>query len=122
METTVGTATATFTDGNSATFAYTVSGVTQSKAITRQVFVAPGTVCRPPLTPRTLAFVAGPVGIVSDPTIRPTAPSGAASSIDVSLPVTLRADGRPDTSAATLPTRTFSSSLADSCGRRRTER
>jgi hypothetical protein len=42
----VGTATFTFTDGNNATFAYTLDGVTQSKAITRQVFVDPGTVCQ----------------------------------------------------------------------------
>jgi hypothetical protein len=41
-----GTATFTFTDGNNATFAYTLDGVTQSKAITRQVFVEPGTVCQ----------------------------------------------------------------------------
>jgi hypothetical protein len=41
----VGTATFGFSDGNHATFAYTVGAVTQSKAITRQVFVNPGTVC-----------------------------------------------------------------------------
>jgi hypothetical protein len=41
----VGTATFTFADGNHATFAYTVSGVSQVKQITRQVFRAPGTVC-----------------------------------------------------------------------------
>ena len=42
----VGTITLTFTNGNAATFAYTVNGVTQSKSITRQVFRAPGTVCQ----------------------------------------------------------------------------
>ena len=42
----VGTATFTFSDGNNATFAYTVDGVSQTKAITREVFVAPGTVCQ----------------------------------------------------------------------------
>jgi hypothetical protein len=42
----VGTATFTFADGNHATFAYTVNGVAQSKAIVREVFVEPGTVCR----------------------------------------------------------------------------
>jgi hypothetical protein len=42
----VGTATFDFTDGNSATFTYTVNGVTQSKPITREVFTAPGTVCQ----------------------------------------------------------------------------
>jgi hypothetical protein len=44
--TAVGTATFTFTDGNTGTFNYTVNGVTQTKAITRQVFAAPGTVCQ----------------------------------------------------------------------------
>ncbi len=44
-ETEIGSATATFANGNSATFAYTVNGVSQTKAITRQVFAAPGTVC-----------------------------------------------------------------------------
>lgn len=42
----VGTVTFTFADGNSGTFAYTLGGVTQTKAITRQVFRAPGTACR----------------------------------------------------------------------------
>jgi predicted dienelactone hydrolase len=41
----VGTATLTFANGNSATFAYTAFGVSQSKTITRQVFEPPGTVC-----------------------------------------------------------------------------
>ncbi|HZP85814.1 MAG TPA: hypothetical protein VFB54_03275 [Burkholderiales bacterium] len=41
----VGTATFTFSDGNNAAFAYTVNGVSQAKAITREIFVAPGTVC-----------------------------------------------------------------------------
>jgi len=44
--TAVGTATFTFTDGNNGSFEYTVNGETQTKAITRQVFVAPGTVCQ----------------------------------------------------------------------------
>ncbi|HEY1437892.1 MAG TPA: hypothetical protein VGG82_10380 [Casimicrobiaceae bacterium] len=42
----VGTATFTFTDGNNASFAYTVNGVSQTKAITREVFQAPGTTCQ----------------------------------------------------------------------------
>jgi hypothetical protein len=42
----VGTATITFTDGNTGTFNYTVNGITQSKTITREVFTAPGTVCQ----------------------------------------------------------------------------
>jgi hypothetical protein len=42
----VGTATFTFANGNSATFAYTVDGVAQTKTITRQVFANPGTVCQ----------------------------------------------------------------------------
>jgi len=45
VATPVGTATLTFADGNDAMFAYTVNGVSQTKAITRQVFRAPGTVC-----------------------------------------------------------------------------
>jgi hypothetical protein len=46
MATAVGTATFTFTDGNTGTFNYTVNGVTQTKAITREVLFAPGTVCQ----------------------------------------------------------------------------
>jgi hypothetical protein len=46
VATAVGSATFTFTDGNTGTFNYTVNGVTQTKAITRQVLVAPGTVCQ----------------------------------------------------------------------------
>ncbi len=42
----VGTLTLTFADGNHATFAYTVDGISQAKAITRQIFRPPGTVCR----------------------------------------------------------------------------
>jgi hypothetical protein len=41
----VGTASFSFSDGNSAMFSYTINGVTQSKAITREVFTSPGTVC-----------------------------------------------------------------------------
>ena len=44
--TVVGTLTLTFTNGNTGSFAYTLNGVTQSKSITRQVFNAPGTLCR----------------------------------------------------------------------------
>jgi hypothetical protein len=40
----VGSATFTFTDANAGTFAYTVNGVSQSKAITRQLF-GPATTC-----------------------------------------------------------------------------
>jgi hypothetical protein len=42
----VGTAAFTFADGNNATFAYVVNGIAQSEALTRQVFVPPGTVCQ----------------------------------------------------------------------------
>ena len=41
----VGAATLTFTDASNGTFAYTVSGTTQSKSITREVFSTPSTVC-----------------------------------------------------------------------------
>ncbi len=48
--TVVGTATVTFQNGNAATFTFTVTDggrtTTQTKQITRQVFRAPGTVCR----------------------------------------------------------------------------
>jgi hypothetical protein len=45
-ENSAGTATFTFTDGNTGTFNYTVNGVTQTKGITREVFATPGTVCQ----------------------------------------------------------------------------
>ena len=42
----VGTATFAFSNGNAANFTYTVNGVTQTKAITREVFNGTGTVCQ----------------------------------------------------------------------------
>jgi predicted dienelactone hydrolase len=45
IATEVGTASFTFADGNHADFDYTVNGARQVKAITREVFVPPGTVC-----------------------------------------------------------------------------
>jgi len=42
----VGTGTFTFSGPDAGTFAYTVEGVSQSKAITRQVYGTPVTVCR----------------------------------------------------------------------------
>ncbi len=44
--TTVGSATFTFTDSDNGTFQYTVSGVTQSKPITRLKVASPTTLCR----------------------------------------------------------------------------
>jgi serine protease len=41
-----GNATLTFVNGNSGTFAYSVDGISGSKQITREVFVAPGTTCQ----------------------------------------------------------------------------
>ena len=41
-----GTAKFTFADGNHATFTYTVNGIMQTKTLTREIFVAPGTVCQ----------------------------------------------------------------------------
>jgi len=41
----VGAASFTFVNGNSAAFSYTFRGISQTKAITRQVFRAPGTAC-----------------------------------------------------------------------------
>jgi dienelactone hydrolase len=46
VEAAVGAATVSFADGNNATFAYTVSGMAQTKRITRQVFSPPGIICR----------------------------------------------------------------------------
>jgi len=46
LATIVGNATLTFADGNNASFAYTVNGVSLAKWITREVFQAPGTICR----------------------------------------------------------------------------
>jgi hypothetical protein len=45
VATPVGTATFTFTDIGNGTFAYTVNGISQSKAITRQVYSAPASTC-----------------------------------------------------------------------------
>jgi hypothetical protein len=42
----VGSATFTFANSDSATFAYTMNGVSQTKSMTRQVFRLPGTVCK----------------------------------------------------------------------------
>jgi hypothetical protein len=42
----VGTGTFTFSGNATGTFAYTVNGITQTKAIERQVYAAPATVCR----------------------------------------------------------------------------
>jgi hypothetical protein len=44
--TVVGTASFTFSDGNTASFAYLVNGVAQTKPITREVFRSPGTLCQ----------------------------------------------------------------------------
>jgi serine protease len=42
----VGAASFAFADGNNAMFAYNVEGISQMKSITRQVFRAPGTLCK----------------------------------------------------------------------------
>ena len=44
--TTVGTATVSFTDRDNGTFAYTLNGVSRTKALTRFIFRAPGTLCQ----------------------------------------------------------------------------
>ena len=46
VATSVGTASIVFTNGNAGTFSYSVNGVTGSKAITRQIFTSPGTICQ----------------------------------------------------------------------------
>ena len=84
--TVVGTAAFTFTSGNAATFAYTVNGVSQTKAITRQLFVPPaGTVCGEPYRPLTsvTAVVAGDIGQCFD---APAAVSGAAKTAALVTP------------------------------------
>jgi len=45
LATAVGNATFPFSDGNNATFAYTVNNISQVKNITREIFAPPGTVC-----------------------------------------------------------------------------
>ena len=49
--TAVGNGTLTFTDADNGTFEYNVNGVSQSKAITRQIFASPVSVCTIPSTP-----------------------------------------------------------------------
>ena len=44
--TAVGQASLVFADGNNGSFSYNVNGIAQTKAITRQVFRTPGTLCR----------------------------------------------------------------------------
>jgi hypothetical protein len=44
--TAAGTGTFTFPEGGNGTFAYTLDGISQTKAITRQVYSTPATVCR----------------------------------------------------------------------------
>ncbi len=46
VEAIVGSASLTFANGNDGLFAYAVNGASQTKPITRQVFVPPGTVCQ----------------------------------------------------------------------------
>jgi hypothetical protein len=46
VPTAVGTAMLSFTDGNTGTFAYTVNGVSQTKAVTREIFNGAGTICQ----------------------------------------------------------------------------
>jgi len=46
VPTAVGMATLSFTNGNAGTFAYTVNGVPQTKAVTREVFSGTGTICQ----------------------------------------------------------------------------
>jgi hypothetical protein len=46
VPTAVGAATLSFSDGNTGTFTYTVNGVSQAKAITREVFSGSGTICQ----------------------------------------------------------------------------
>jgi len=46
QSTAAGAAVLKFADGNHASFTYSVNGVSQTKAITREIFAPPGTLCR----------------------------------------------------------------------------
>jgi hypothetical protein len=46
MLSSIGTASVTFSDGNTGAFSYSIGGTAQTKPITRFVFVAPGTLCQ----------------------------------------------------------------------------
>ena len=46
VATPVGTASVAFSDGNAGIFSWSVDGIAGSKAITRQIFEAPGTICQ----------------------------------------------------------------------------
>jgi len=46
VATAVGSVTLTFSNGNAGTFDYSVNGVAQTKAITREIFRDPGTICQ----------------------------------------------------------------------------
>ena len=46
LATPVGTASVAFSDGNAGIFSWSVDGIAGSKAITRQIFEAPGTICQ----------------------------------------------------------------------------
>jgi len=76
--TVVGTTTFTFASGNAATFAYTLHGVSQTKTITRQLFVPPaGTLCGEPYrTPTSVTIVAA--GDIAQCGNAPAAASAAA--------------------------------------------
>ncbi len=76
--TVVGTATLTFANGNAATFAYTMDGVSQTKTITRLLFVPPaGTLCgEPSRTPAPFTIVAA--GDIAQCGNAPAAASAAA--------------------------------------------
>src|SRR6185369_7250018 len=89
VETTNGVVTLTFTDGNNATFAYTVNGVTQTKQIARQVFAAPGTVCSSVQPGQSATPVGVPDGNAGSATIG--AAGGSVSTPDGKLVVTIPA-------------------------------
>ena len=74
----VGRATLTFTNGNAATFAYTLNNVRQTKSITRILFAPPaGTVCGEPYrVPAPVTIVAA--GDIAECGNAPAAASGAA--------------------------------------------
>jgi hypothetical protein len=46
VATSVGTASLTFTDGNTAEFSFSVDGISGTRSITREIFETPGTICQ----------------------------------------------------------------------------
>jgi hypothetical protein len=88
IRTSVGNATITIVDGSHATFDYTVNGTAQTKHLSRQVFVPPGTACSSTAVP-TATAVGAPTGSAASATIGTA--GGSVSAPDGKLVVTIPA-------------------------------